>query len=80
MPRALFDRPIPAPMLGDEVTEAFLGFGSGYAPSLDVARAKGWPTAWLDGTHLHQVNDPVTVATTLLGLDAKASLDGPAIP
>ncbi len=74
VPRALFDQPVPAPAVASGVVEAFLGFGSGYAPSLDVARAKGWPTAWLEGSHIHQVNDPVTVATTLLHLAAERRL------
>lgn len=80
IPRSLFDLPIPAPGIPSDVTEAYLGFGSGYAPSLDVARAKGWPTAWLEGNHLHQVNDPITVASTLLALDATATLGGPPVP
>lgn len=79
IPRALFDLPIPAPPVGAEVVEAFLGFGSGYAPSLDDARDAGWPTAWLDGNHVHQVNEPVTVAATLLALDAQATLGGPPV-
>lgn len=71
-PRAMFDQPIPAPDLPRRVGLAFLATGDMYSPSHDQARAEGWTVARLDGEHLHQVVDPVTVACSLMSLSARS--------
>jgi hypothetical protein len=60
---------------------AYLAFGSTYAHETAVARGHGWPVAVLEGTHLHMLDDPETVAARILGLleelDTRRAYSGP---
>lgn len=44
---------------------AYLAFGDTYAEDRSRAEALGWPTAELDGRHLHQLMDPKVVASRI---------------
>ncbi|WP_375003538.1 alpha/beta hydrolase [Aeromicrobium sp. CTD01-1L150] len=47
---------------------AYLAFGDTYAEELARAENEGWPTARVDGRHLHQVVDPALVAAQICEL------------
>jgi hypothetical protein len=49
---------------------AYVAFGDTYAEEVADAGARGWPTAILDGGHLHMLRDPAGVARTLIDLAA----------
>ncbi|MGH3413889.1 MAG: hypothetical protein ACRDPH_12500 [Marmoricola sp.] len=61
----LTDPPAPA---GWEQRCGYLAFGTTYAAELGRARDAGWPTAVLDGHHLHHLAEPDTVADAILQL------------
>jgi pimeloyl-ACP methyl ester carboxylesterase len=52
----------------DATAAAYLAFGDTYQAELDRAQLLGWPTAVLEGRHLHMVIDPEAVAAELLVL------------
>lgn len=47
------------------VPGAYLAFGDSYAEDQSRAEALGWPTARLDGHHLHMLMDPGAVASRI---------------
>lgn len=72
VPRAVFDQPVPAPKLPDEVGLGYLALGEMYRPSFRQAREAGWATTRLGGEHLHMVVDPVTVTGALVSLAGRS--------
>jgi len=50
---------------------AYLGFGTTYAEELAAARQYGWPVEVLEGSHLHMLHQPVSVASSLMELVRK---------
>jgi hypothetical protein len=71
MPLSYFAGSLPVPPGWDDRPGAYLGFGSTYAAEQAAAAARGWPTAVLDGQHLHQLVDPDRVAAEIQGLLAQ---------
>jgi hypothetical protein len=71
MPLAYFAESLPVPPGWDERPGAYLSFGSTYAAEHAAAAARGWPTAVLDGQHLHQLVDPDQVAAEIQALLAQ---------
>ncbi|GAA1477617.1 hypothetical protein GCM10009623_20630 [Nocardioides aestuarii] len=56
----------PAPTGWLEHRSGYLGFGDTYADQQALVAAHGWEVRRLDGTHLHLLTDPATVAEALL--------------
>ncbi len=48
----------------------YLLFSAGYTALADRARERGWPVAFTEGEHLHQVVDPDAVARAIVDLAA----------
>lgn len=71
MPLSYFAGSLPAPPGWDDRPGAYLGFGATYAAERAAAAARGWPTAVLDGQHLHQLVDPDRVAAEIQALLAQ---------
>lgn len=71
MPLSYFAGSLAAPPGWDDRPGAYLGFGSTYAAERAAAAARGWPTAVLDGQHLHQLVDPDRVAAEIQALLAQ---------
>ncbi|MEO6502670.1 MAG: hypothetical protein ABIQ09_12240 [Jatrophihabitantaceae bacterium] len=74
MPLSYFAESLPAPAGWDQRPGAYLGFGPTYAAERAAAAARGWPTAVLDGQHLHQLVDPDRVAAEISALLAQCGL------
>jgi hypothetical protein len=71
MPLSYFAGSLAVPPGWDDRPGAYLGFGSTYAAERAAAAARGWPTAVLDGQHLHQLVDPDRVAAEIQALLAQ---------
>ncbi|HEY0167968.1 MAG TPA: hypothetical protein VGB75_13085 [Jatrophihabitans sp.] len=71
MPLAYFAGTLPVPPGWDERPGAYLGFSQTYAAERAAAVARGWPTAVLDGQHLHQLVAPDQVAAEIQALLAQ---------
>jgi hypothetical protein len=71
VPTTYFDDPVPVPAGWPAGGCAYLSFT--YEPELAEARALGWPTAVLDGGHLHTVVDPSAVAAAVVDLAVRAA-------
>lgn len=76
LPLSYFAETLPAPSGWDQRPGAYLGFGQTYAPERAAAAARGWPTAVLDGQHLHLLVDPDRVAAGIQALLGQAGLAG----
>jgi hypothetical protein len=72
MPLAYFAESLPVPPGWDERPGAYLAFGQTYAAERAAAAARGWPTAVLDGQHLHHLVSPDQVATEIQALLARS--------
>jgi hypothetical protein len=72
LPLAYFHDSLPTPEGWDARPSAYLAFGDTYAPELAGAELRGWPTATLDGHHLHLLVDPEGVAAAIASLDQRA--------
>lgn len=72
VPRAVFDQPIPAPVLPRTVGRGYLALGDLYAPTLASAIDEGYKVRRLEGEHLHMVVQPVETAAALLRLSDEA--------
>lgn len=59
---------LPVPPGWIQRPSAYLAFGTTYAVELAFAEVCGWPTATLDGGHLHQLHAPEEVAAAILEL------------
>ncbi len=59
---------LPVPPGWTQWPTAYLAFGTTYSVELAFAGVCGWPTATLEGGHLHQLHDPEAVAASLLDL------------
>ncbi|MBA4608906.1 alpha/beta hydrolase [Aeromicrobium sp. Marseille-Q0843] len=68
LPLSYFTSSVPVPRGWAERPAAYLAFGDTYAAELRLAQEAGWPTATLDGGHLHQLVDPGAVGAAILGL------------
>ncbi len=68
LPLRYFDAPVPAPPGWERLPAAYVSFGDAYEPERERAEERGWPTARLDGRHLHQLVDPAGVARVILEL------------
>lgn len=66
VPRAMFDRALPAPPFDGPC--GYLAFGDAYADQRTIAAERGWPTATLDRTHLAALVAPDEVARALVDL------------
>jgi hypothetical protein len=65
LPLEYFRSAVPSPAGWERLPAAYLAFGDGYAEERAEAGRRGWPTATLPGTHLHQLADPVAVTDAL---------------
>jgi hypothetical protein len=74
LPLSYFAGTLPAPSGWDQRPGAYLGFGQTYAAERAAAAARGWPTAALDGRHLHLLVDPDRVAAEIQALLRQAGL------
>ncbi|HET9442035.1 MAG TPA: hypothetical protein VFO65_01860 [Acidimicrobiales bacterium] len=71
-PRVPYDLLVESlPGAGPRAPCAFLAFT--YVDERDLAARMGWPTATLDGRHLHQVVDPRGVASAIVALAEAAA-------
>jgi len=70
IPRSWFDQACPVPDLPPEVRQGYVAFGGSYLESAAEAESNGWFTVRIDGDHLHQVVNPLEVATTLMSMVA----------
>jgi hypothetical protein len=77
LPLSYFAGSLPAPRGWDDRPGAYLGFGQTYEAERAAAAARGWPTAELDGQHLHQLVDPAGVAAEISALLARCGVPGP---
>lgn len=69
LPLRYFESALPAsPGWHEDLAAAYLAFGDTYAEERAAAAARGWPTATIDGAHLHMLVDPVDVTRELLAL------------
>ncbi|HET7899838.1 MAG TPA: alpha/beta fold hydrolase [Candidatus Nanopelagicales bacterium] len=68
LPLAYYQQELPTPDPWWTLPRAYLRLSAAYDAELAEARAAGWPTAALDGGHLHQVVDPVAVEDVVVGL------------
>ncbi|MEO7263044.1 MAG: hypothetical protein ABI047_17585 [Jatrophihabitantaceae bacterium] len=71
LPLSYFAGSLPVPPGWDGRPGAYLAFGQTYAAERAAAAARGWPTAVLDGRHLHQLVDPDRVAAEIQALLAQ---------
>ena len=79
-PLAYWTEPMPALDFPD-VPGGYLYFSAPYQPSLDEAKALGWPVIELPAGHFHMLVDPPAVARALLDLAARlGALPRPAAP
>lgn len=62
VPLGYLDSVVRAPHGWSTGPNAYLAFGRTYADELEFARALGWPTAVMAGSHLHFLRDPAGVA------------------
>ncbi len=68
LPLSYFTAHLPVPDGWTDRPAAYLAFGETYAAELAFAVGHGWPTASLEGGHLHQLHDPGGVAAEVLSL------------
>lgn len=68
VPLSYFDGEVVPPPGWVDGPTGYLAFGDTYADELAFARARRWPTAVLEGGHLHFLHDPDAVAAAVLGL------------
>ncbi|WP_286928953.1 MULTISPECIES: hypothetical protein [Aeromicrobium] len=68
LPLSYFTSSLPVPRGWIDRPATYLAFGDTYAAELRLAQEAGWPTATLDGGHLHQLVDPGAVGAAILGL------------
>ncbi len=68
LPLAYFEELVPVPSGWDERPCGYLWFSATFGPAADQAQERGWPMTHLPGSHLHQLADPVGVASTLAAL------------
>ncbi|MFN8167724.1 MAG: hypothetical protein U0S36_02955 [Candidatus Nanopelagicales bacterium] len=73
LPLAYYEQLLPVPETWWGVPTAYLRLSEAYDEELDQARRDGWPTAAMEGHHLHQLVDPVGVADAVLDLAVQAS-------
>ena len=64
VPRAMFDRPIPAPPFDGPC--GFVAFADGYADQRELAEHRDWPTVRLEHHHLAPLVAPDDVAAALI--------------
>jgi GNAT superfamily N-acetyltransferase len=74
VPLRLFEEPIPVFAGWPDAPCGYLSLSGAYEPEVEQARAAGWPTARLEGEHLHMLVDPPAVAGAILDLVAQMSL------
>ncbi len=72
VPRRFFDTPIPIPDGWPRSKFAYLRSSSAYEEQLAAARASGWKTRRLEGTHLSIYTQPDTVLSAILDLVGRA--------
>ena len=74
LPLSYFAATLAVPSGWDRLPGAYLGFGQTYAAERAAAAVRGWPTAVLEGRHLHLLVDPDRVAAQLQALLGQAGL------
>jgi alpha-beta hydrolase superfamily lysophospholipase len=74
LPLAYYEQLLPVPVSWWSVPTAYLRLSEAYDEELDTATRDDWPTASLQGKHLHQVVDPVAVAESLVTLAERLGL------
>jgi len=77
LPLSYFESTLAIPQGWDDISGAYLAFGDTYAIERDQAAQRGWPVSTLPGGHLHMLTDPEMVATELVALIRRLSLDSP---
>ena len=70
LPLAYYGQVFPTPGAWWSLPRAYLRLSAAYDAELAEVREAGWPTAELDGGHLHQVVDPVAVTDAITALAA----------
>lgn len=68
LPLTYFEDQLPVPEGWDDQPAAYLAFGNTYGPERDEAERRQWPVTTLPGGHLHLLNNPAQVVTTLIVL------------
>ena len=71
LPLAVYEEPIPVFDGWPDAPCAYLQFTATYDEPAAQARQAGWTYRRLDGTHFHMLNEPVSVADTLVALAAR---------
>ncbi|MFE6308390.1 alpha/beta hydrolase [Nocardiopsis sp. NPDC057823] len=72
LPLSYYEQHIPVPEGWDDHPCSYLLFSPPYDGLAAEARERGWRSAHLPGTHLHQISDPVGTARHLVELAATA--------
>ncbi|MDK1473091.1 alpha/beta hydrolase [Streptomyces sp. 549] len=72
LPLSFYEQRIPVPEGWDDHPCAYLLFSPPYEVLAAAARERGWRTAHLPGTHLHQTTDPGGTARCLAALASAA--------
>lgn len=77
LPLAYYEQQLPTPDAWWSLPRAYLRLSAAYDAELDAATAEGWPTARLEGGHLHQVVAPDEVTSAVVGLVDRLVAGGP---
>lgn len=78
LPLSYFEGTLPVPHGWDDIPGAYLAFGDTYATERDQAARRRWPVSTMSAAHhLHMLIDPEEVATQMVALIRRLSLDAP---